>query len=229
VIKVRCRRCEFEGTWDEVDDHFVERIESGDLVHVRMPGRTPDLPADFSGQRSQLGECFHNNAEQIRPAYVTYCRDCHDLADSPVPPECTCGIGQRRATDFEGNSPHQTDCPYYHEPLSNNPEWAADLALRKRRLVDPEFAECERREHLERSKIDGKTFHIHLDGDEVTVWVDGEIVDLDQLAQWWGDCKCGDLLAPPMGSFGGPLGRGVLAHPPSSRHRTDCPRYRVPG
>jgi hypothetical protein len=33
---MKCRRCDFEGTQDEVDDHFVSRIETGDLDHVRM-------------------------------------------------------------------------------------------------------------------------------------------------------------------------------------------------
>lgn len=159
---------------------------------------------------------------------VIYCRDCLNITDSIWFPECTCGRGSRRDRDFEGNSLHRPDCPYYTEPLSNDPEWAAGLALRKRRLADPEFAERERQEMLERSKIDGKFVAFHNDNDEITVYVDGEIVDLNYLAQWWGDCLCGDMLAPPVGEFGGPLGRGVLAHPPGSRHRTDCPRYRQP-
>lgn len=41
VDQVRCRRCDFEGTRDEVNDHFVGRIESGDLDHLRMDVRYP--------------------------------------------------------------------------------------------------------------------------------------------------------------------------------------------
>jgi hypothetical protein len=54
-----CRgvNCDFEGTQDEVDDHFVDCIRIGDPGHARMPrGPLPqDLPADFSGQVSVLG------------------------------------------------------------------------------------------------------------------------------------------------------------------------------
>lgn len=229
---MKCRECDFEGTWDEVDDHFVDRIRIGDPDHAHMPWGPypPNLPDDFAGQRVSWGACLHVSGQTIHLAgggFATYCRDCHTCVDWPWPPECTCGRGDYSDTDFEGNSLHRTDCPHYTEPLSNNPEWAADIALRKRRLADPEWAKRERREHLERMrKIDGKSVMIHLNGDEITVRVDGEIVDPNQLAQEWGDCKCGDTIAPPLGVLGGPLSAAGLAYPPSESHRTDCPRYR---
>jgi hypothetical protein len=219
---MKCRRCDFEGTQNEVDDHFVSRIETGDLDHVRMArlGTDTDLPDDFGGQRSMLGECLHANAQLIQTGlgYVTYCRDCRTVANSAIPPECTCGAPRRSSHDLDGNPLHQPGCPYYKRPLWEDPNWVEYQALRQRRIEDPEFAERERREQLEQSKIDGKQIQIHVKGAETTVFVDGEVADPDQLAQEWGDCICGYPLAPR------PLLR--LAHPPDQSHRADCPRYR---
>lgn len=229
---MKCRRCDFEGTQDEVDDHFVSRIETGDLDHVRMArlGADTDLPDDFGGQRSMLGECLHANAQLIRTSglgYATYCRDCHTVADSTVWPECTCGRGSRASShDLDGNPLHQPDCPYYSKPLWESPEWVEHQALRRRRLADPEFAERERRERLERIKIDGKLVLFHHGDGKVTVTVDGEEVDPNQLAREWGECSCGYPSAPPLGSFA--RASTGLEHPPSPHHRIDCPRYRKP-
>ena len=60
-MKCRAANCDFEGTQDEVDDHFVERIKIVDQDHAQMPVRIPGLPADFSGRVSPLGECYHDN------------------------------------------------------------------------------------------------------------------------------------------------------------------------
>jgi hypothetical protein len=119
-VKCRATNCDFEGTQDEVDDHFVERIRVVDPDHAQMPLRHPELPADFTGRVSVLGECFHDNHQFIRLAdpdlgWVTYCRDCHAVADSPVLPKCTCGRGPHRDMDFEG---------------SNGPAGCATTALR---------------------------------------------------------------------------------------------------
>jgi hypothetical protein len=126
---------------------------------------------------------------------------------------------------------HQTDCPYYTKPLSssNVPGWAQDVATRSRRLADPEWHARERRESLERSrKVDGKSVRIQLDGNKVTTYLDGEMVGPDRLAREWGDCTCGDAIAPPMSELAGPLERGILLFHslPNPRHQTDCPRYR---
>jgi hypothetical protein len=36
-VKCRAANCDFEGTQDEVDDHFVDCIRIGDPGHARMP------------------------------------------------------------------------------------------------------------------------------------------------------------------------------------------------
>jgi hypothetical protein len=103
--------CDFKGTQDEVDDHFVECIRIGEPGHARMP-QSREPPPGFRGPVTALGECWHRNYQLIRlvdpdAGYATYCRDCHICIDWPYPSICAWAADAKctaLACDFEGTT-----------------------------------------------------------------------------------------------------------------------------
>jgi hypothetical protein len=217
VDRVRCRRCDFKGIQDEVDDHFVARIRTVDYDHTYMTPTIPELPAGFAGRVSPLGECWHDRREKIRLddpdlGWASYCRDCHIVVDSPVQAKCICGGDPHRIRDDEGNSLHRTDCPYYVESLANSPEWIEHQARLRYRREHP--AEARARDRAEQEHQWREGVIIQNRGGETTVWVKGEIYDEARITQVWGECNCEAATATQLHRFPGPS------------HHTTCPRYR---
>jgi hypothetical protein len=182
-----CRgvNCDFEGTQDEVDDHFVDCIRIGDPSHARMPrGPLPqDLPADFSGQMSVLGECMHLGRQFISltelgfgsTSFAMYCRDCHICAYWPLPPKCTCGAGDTTPSlDNDGYSLHQEDCP---------------RAYRKPRRHEVRI---------------GDGIRIRIVNGRPVVFIDGELVPEDRITQMWGACRCEQATRARVWHYPGP-------------------------